>query len=185
MTEELFDVLDENGNITGIRKTKKEIHERGLWHQSVHIWIYNSKGEILLQKKSKNKDSWSGMWDISVAGHISAGETPEHAVIREAEEELGIKVSLSQLKKLGIRKSERDFNEINFHNKGFDYVYLLKFDGNIKKLKLNGKEVEKVKFFSPKQLEKELNDKELSKLYVPHKGYYLDIINTVKKELTE
>ena len=47
---ELFDVLDEQGNKTGKTENKKIIHEKGLWHSAVHIWIYNSKGEILLQK---------------------------------------------------------------------------------------------------------------------------------------
>lgn len=103
MTEELFDVLDKNGNKTGIQKTKKELHEQGLWHQAVHVWIFNSKGEMLLQKRAKDKDYWPDLWDISAAGHISAGETPEQAVIREIGEETGIKVSLSQLKKIEIK----------------------------------------------------------------------------------
>ncbi len=74
---EMFDVLDKNGNKTGDVKTKKELHENGLWHSAVHVWIYNSKGEILLQKRSMKVTNWPGRWDISVAGHIPAGETPE------------------------------------------------------------------------------------------------------------
>jgi isopentenyldiphosphate isomerase len=49
----LIDVLDENGNPTGDKKTKREIHEQGLWHISAHVWIYNSKGEILLQLRQR------------------------------------------------------------------------------------------------------------------------------------
>lgn len=183
MTAELFDILDENGNKTGIQKTKKEMHEQGLWHQAVHVWIFNSKGEILLQKRAKDKDYWPDLWDISAAGHISAGETVKQAVVREIKEEIGIKVSLSQLKKMEIRKHEKHIDEINYHNKEFDHVFLFRFDGDISKLKFEDKEVEGVKFISIKQLEKELKDQKLSKDYVPQGKYYFDVINAVKREL--
>ncbi|MBU3896354.1 MAG: NUDIX domain-containing protein [Nanoarchaeota archaeon] len=180
---ELFDILDENGNKTGKTENKKIIHEKGLWHSAVHIWIYNSKGEILLQKRAMNKDYWPGRWDISSAGHISAGETPEHSVVRELEEELGIKVMLSNLKKIKIRKSTNSVPEINYYNNEFDHVFLFRFDGDISELKFEDGEVEKVKFISAERFEKELNDKELLKTYVPHRQYYFDIIEAVKKEL--
>ncbi|MCD6476537.1 MAG: NUDIX domain-containing protein [Candidatus Aenigmarchaeota archaeon] len=182
---ELLNVLDEQGNKTGIQKNKKEIHEQGLWHSAVHIWIYNSKGEILLQKRAEDKDYWPGMWDISTAGHISAGETPEQTAIRELEEELGIKVDLSKLKFIGIRKFEKHVNEINYHNKEFDYIYLFRFDEDASKLKFKDKEVEKVKFVSIEQLEKDLKDPELSKKYVPHGQYYFDIFEVIEKELSK
>jgi isopentenyl-diphosphate delta-isomerase type 1 len=180
---ELFDVLDKNGNKTGIQKTKEELHEQGLWHQAVHIWIFNSKGEILFQKRAKEKDNWPGLWDISAAGHVSAGETPEKAVVREMEEEIGIKVRISQLKKIEIRKHVKYVNKLNFHNREFDHVFLFRYDGDISKLKFKDKEVESVKFIPFKQLEKELKNRKLSKTYVPAKKYYFDIINIVKKEM--
>jgi len=185
MLTELFDVIDKNGNKKGIQKTKKELHEQGLWHEAVHVWIFNSKGEMLLQKRAKDKDYWPGLWEISVAGHVPAGETPEQAVIREMKEEIGIKVNISQLKKIKIRKTERDFNNINFHNKELDHVFLFRFDENISKLKFEDKEVEDIKFISIKKLERELKDKKLSKTYVPHKRYYFDVIKLVKDELTK
>jgi isopentenyl-diphosphate delta-isomerase len=183
MTTELFDILDEKGNKTGIQKTKKEMHEKGLWHQAVHVWIFNSKGEILFQKRAKDKDYWPGLWDISVAGHVSAGETPEQAVIREMEEEIGIKVNISQLKKIEIRKSQKNVNKLNYHNREFNPVYLFRFDGDISKFKPKDKEVEDVKFISFDELEKELKDRKLSKTYVPSKKYYFDVIKAVKNEL--
>eukprot|EP01119_Soliformovum_irregulare_P014431 TRINITY_DN3947_c0_g1_i2.p1 TRINITY_DN3947_c0_g1~~TRINITY_DN3947_c0_g1_i2.p1 ORF type:complete len:185 (+),score=48.17 TRINITY_DN3947_c0_g1_i2:17-571(+) len=73
-TEEYLDVLDENGKFTGISHPRSQVHREGLWHRVVHVWIVNSKGQVLLQQRTLNKESWPGMWDISSAGHISAGE---------------------------------------------------------------------------------------------------------------
>jgi len=70
---EFFDVLDKNGNPTGQVKDRNDVHRDGDWHKAVHIWIINFKGELLIQKRSPNKDTGAGQWDISAAGHMPAG----------------------------------------------------------------------------------------------------------------
>lgn len=181
MAEELIDILDENGKKTGVSKTKKEAHANGLWHQAAHIWIYNSKGEMLLQKRSKTKDSHPGMWDISVAGHFTAGDTPDMAAMREILEEMGIKVNPEDLKKVMVRKVSKDYDHLNWHNREFDHVYLFKLDLPAPKLKLQLEELEDIKFISLDKLEGELKDPILCKSYVPHGDYYFEIIEIVRK----
>mgnify|MGYP002543043038 CR=1 FL=1 len=88
---EFFDILDENGNKTGKIKERSLVHEDGDIHGTVHIWIRRKteKGyDLLLQKRSKEKDSFPGCYDISSAGHISAGDEPLETALRELEEEL-------------------------------------------------------------------------------------------------
>ncbi len=70
--EELIDVLDEDGNMTGRVETRSKVHEIGLWHRIVAIAIINSKGQLLMQKRTMSKKSNPGKWDISVAGHLSS-----------------------------------------------------------------------------------------------------------------
>ena len=89
---EYFDILDENGNLTGKTKLRSEVHRDGDWHKAVHIWVFNRKGEVLLQRRAANKDSYPNMLDISCAGHLSAGDTSLEGALRELEEELGLKV---------------------------------------------------------------------------------------------
>lgn len=72
MADELIDIFDENNNPRGIQKLKSEAHKEGIWHRAVHIWIYNLKGEILLQLRSKNKELYPDRWDVSAAGHGGA-----------------------------------------------------------------------------------------------------------------
>ena len=91
---ELFDILNEDGTKSGIVRERGVAHRDGSLHQTVHLWIARKKADgtfdLLLQKRSENKDCYPGCWDISSAGHVPAGETREQAVLRELSEELGV-----------------------------------------------------------------------------------------------
>lgn len=87
---ELIDVLDENGIFTGEVLPRNEIHKRGLWHRAIVVAIVNENNQILLQQRSENKEKNAGMWDISVAGHISAGQDALSAAAREINEEVSV-----------------------------------------------------------------------------------------------
>jgi 16S rRNA (adenine1518-N6/adenine1519-N6)-dimethyltransferase len=89
--EECFDVVDEQDQVTG-QATRAEVHRRGLLHRAVHGFVFNRRGEIFLQKRSRLKDSCPGLWDSSAAGHLDAGEDYREAMRREFREELGIEV---------------------------------------------------------------------------------------------
>jgi isopentenyldiphosphate isomerase len=88
-----------------------------LLHPVVHLHLYNSKGELFLQKRSKTKDLLPGMWDTSVGGHVSPGESMEEALRRETEEELGLKDIKYQFNKKYIWQSVRE-RELVFSYKG-------------------------------------------------------------------
>jgi len=180
---ELVDVLDKNGNATGISKSILEAHKDGLWHQASHIWVFNSKGEIILQKRAKKKVSYPDLWDISAAGHISEGEHPDEAAIRELHEEIGIRVNSGKLKKIEVRKVSINIPEENYYNNEFDHIYLYRFDRDILKLKLQESEVSHIKFMPIDEFKLEVQDPELYKKYVPHGKYYFDIIEAIRKEL--
>lgn len=88
--DELLPLVDENGNITGAA-TRGECHNGSMMmHPVVHLHVFNSKGELYLQKRPDWKDIQPGKWDTAVGGHIDLGEHVEQALFREAGEELGI-----------------------------------------------------------------------------------------------
>lgn len=180
----LIDVLDKNGTSTGDKKTKQEIHEQGLWHNASWIWIYNSRGEILLQLRAKNKDSHPGQWDISAAGHVDTGETPMKAAIRELNEEIGISAYEKDFKQVDFQTVSSYQPEIGWQNNEFDYIYLFKYDGKISDLKLQEEEVEKMEFIPLEKFEMEINDPETYKKYVPHGEHCHKIIKAIRGELS-
>lgn len=88
--EEFLEVITEEGK-TIKTLPRSEIHGNPSHiHKVVHVLVFNMNGELLLQKRSMNKDVAPGKWDTSVGGHVSAGETLFEAIQREMEEELGL-----------------------------------------------------------------------------------------------
>jgi isopentenyl-diphosphate delta-isomerase type 1 len=89
-SQELLDIVDIDDRVIGV-KTRGEIHAESLMHRSVHILVFNSQGELFIQKRSMGKDENPGLWDTSAAGHVDSGETYQACAIRELDEELGIR----------------------------------------------------------------------------------------------
>lgn len=88
--KERFPIVNEEGRVIG-EATRGECHNGSkLLHPVVHLHVFNSLGEVYLQKRPEWKDIQPGKWDTSVGGHINFGETPEQALVREVVEELGI-----------------------------------------------------------------------------------------------
>ena len=87
---EYFPLVNESGEVIG-KATRKECHSGTFWlHPVVHLHVFNSVGELFLQKRAMNKDIQPGKWDTSVGGHVDYGEDVLTALHREVREELGI-----------------------------------------------------------------------------------------------
>ncbi len=177
MADELIDVYNEQNESLEAPLMKSEVHRRGLWHRASHIWIYNTKGEILLQLRAAQKDYYPNVWDVSAAGHIAAGEEPLTAAIRELEEELGLRVTPNALELYTIAQEKNIYKKILSNE--FQYIYFLRFDGDIATLKIQPEEVEEIRWFGVDFLE---NDLELHPvLYLPPLTYYREIIAEVRR----
>jgi isopentenyldiphosphate isomerase len=88
--QEIFPIVDENGAVVG-SATRGECHNGSrMLHPVVHLHVFNSRGDIYLQRRPEWKDIQPGKWDTAVGGHVDFGETPSEALRREVREELGI-----------------------------------------------------------------------------------------------
>jgi isopentenyldiphosphate isomerase len=148
VSQEIYDVVDADDHVIG-KATRREIHEKGLLHRSVHILVFNPDGKLFLQKRSLVKDESPGYWDTSSAGHVDSGESYFACAHRELKEELGITASLEHI--MSFAASPETFWE---HVRVFKCIS----DQNIK---INLHEISEGKFMSLKEIEITLKNKEL------------------------
>ncbi len=155
---EYLDILDKNGNQTGEKKLRSEVHKHGDWHKTVHIWIINSKGELLIQKRSSSNDAHPDLWDISAAGHISAGDTVINAGLREAKEELGLDLEEKDLEFLFSATRQYVLHGGEFIHNTFHDIFLVKRDLDISKCEIQKEELSAIKYIDYKELEQKITN---------------------------
>ncbi len=117
---EIFPVVDEDGRVVG-SATRGECHSGSmLLHPVVHLHVFNSAGELYLQKRPAWKDIQPGKWDTAVGGHIDYGETPEDALLREVREELGITDFTPEFVTKYVFESSRERELVYVHRCTYD-----------------------------------------------------------------
>ena len=179
--DELIDILDADGKPTKRTAMKSVAHREGLFHPTVHVWLYTNNGQILLQKRSKTKDTHPLLWDVSVAGHIAAGEDIEESALREVQEEIGLSLATNDLQKIGIFKSVFEHSP-SLIDCEFHHTYLCELKVPLKQLKRQESEVEDLQLILLTHFSKDIRDK--PELYVPHDmNYYRSVIQAIKRKL--
>lgn len=183
---ELFDILNEDGTKSGIVRERGVAHREGSLHGTAHIWIVrkNQKSgyDVLLQKRSACKDSNPGCYDISSAGHISAGGDPLNTAVREMEEELGISVEKEQLHYIGRHRGtfQAEFYGRLFKDNEMSWVYLYMEPVNAERLKLQSSEVDEVMWIDYDECRQKVRDNELPNCIYEDEffmiGKYLNIL---------
>jgi len=165
--EEYIDILNAHGESLNYSASRTEVHAKGLWHRTVHIWVFDLNGKILFQKRSLKKENHPGLLDTSCAGHISAGDDSRNAGIRELAEELGIIKKTDDLKFLFESKHETVLNNGSYLDNEYYDVY--RVDLSLKEVEMlspQKSELESLHWFSIKEFQT-LLEKEPS-LFVEH-----------------
>ena len=172
--EEYVDILDEvSGEVTGEKISKKEAHRTGRWHGSIHIWIISEdKKRILLQRRCADKDLFPNMWDISVGGHISAGEDALVSAKRELREELGLDDTKYDFQYVDRIKEEFEYKEILSNE--FVTIYKIVSDIDLDSITLQEEEVREARWFTKDELNNLINKREI----INHLEEY-DMINNI------
>lgn len=151
---EYFDIRDAEGNVTGITKERSLVHRDGDIHGTSHVWLVRENADdgfdLLLQKRSRGKDSFPGCYDISSAGHLPAGQDYLESAIRELKEELGIEANADELHYIGRHDAllETEFYGRPWRNYELSAVYVLKRDIKPGEFMLQTSEVESVRWIS-------------------------------------
>jgi len=167
MDEELIEVVTEKGEVIKV-VPRSEIHgDPSLLHKVVHVLVFNSRKELLLQKRSMSKDVAPGKWDTSVGGHVNAGETLEKAVTREMEEELGINE--------GVPKYLYSYIHSNPYETELVYTYKSVYDGEIN---FQQDEIDEVRPWSMDEIKKNIGSGTMSDNFEHEIQTYLKYCST-------
>ena len=141
MAEEIFDVVNERDEVID-RKPRSEVHRLGLLHRAVHVLVFNSRGQVFLQKRSMKKDRQPGVWDSSASGHVDSGEDYDACAIRELREEIGLQLNACPQELLRIPARLETDQE-------FVRVYRCEADGPFD---LNPDEIERGGWYAPEEV---------------------------------
>lgn len=164
---ELLDVVDEHGYPMGRIEDKKTIHEQGLRHRDVHVWVTNGR-DMLQQQRTWDKSIMPGDWDISVGGHVGAGESYLDAAVRETGEELGLVLPSERFIRIGIVATQLEFPGWKAaHNIVGDNFVVVEPDLQIEDLQLQEEEVLGARWYPIDQLEADLANPETAGLHAP------------------
>jgi isopentenyldiphosphate isomerase len=168
--QELLDVVDPSGNPLGRAKPRPAVHRDGDWHRTVHVWIVNKKGELLFQKRSADRESFTGTWDVSSAGHVSSGESPIHAAKKELFEELGTHPTAREFHHLfSVTTSSIQHNGL-FRDNEISEVFLIRKDIAISDLTLQGSEVTEARYYPLSTLQRIAESPDPD--FAPHREEY-------------
>ena len=163
---EIWDLYTKDRIKTEETMVRGEKITKGFYRLVVHVCIFNSRGEMLIQQRQPFKSSWSNMWDITVGGSDISGDTSQSAAEREVYEEIGYKLSLD-----GIRPALT----INFED-GFDDMYLIKKDIEISDLYLQYEEVKAVKWASKEEILKLIDEE----IFIPYHKSLIELLFFMK-----
>jgi isopentenyldiphosphate isomerase len=160
---EYFEIVDEKDRVIGKAPRSRCHGDPSLVHRVADVLVVNSKGEILLQKRSPNKDIQPGKWDTSVGGHLNIGEDYDSAAYREMAEELGIEgVNIEFLYAYPLR------NAIESENVK---TYLCSYDGEIL---FDSVEITETRFWNIKEIEENLGNGIFTPNFEEEFAYYKD-----------
>lgn len=141
---ELFDIVDDQDAVIG-QAPRGRVHADGLRHRAVHILVWNSQGQLFLQKRSMTKDQLPGVWTTSASGHVDSGEVYDTAAVREIEEELGIPLN-------GAHELELLFKHpaCRYTGEEFIQVYQITWD---REMTLDPDEIDSGAWHTPEELD--------------------------------
>ncbi|MBP2242942.1 isopentenyldiphosphate isomerase [Cytobacillus eiseniae] len=165
---ELLDIYDINRKKTNRTWVRGEEIQSGDFHLVVHVCIFNSNGEMLIQQRQPFKKGWPNLWDLTVGGSATAGDTSQTAAQRELFEEIGLEVDFQHM---------RPHLTINFE-KGFDDFYLIEENVDLHTLTLQEEEVQNVKWASKEDILMMIKNGE----FIPYYESFIQLLFDSRKQ---
>ncbi|MFC4721808.1 NUDIX domain-containing protein [Geojedonia litorea] len=181
--EEYIDIVTRTGDPTGKSAPKSEIHSQGHYHNTAHIWFYTANGKILLQQRAASKIICPLLWDVSVAGHIDAGETLSSGAVREVKEEIGLTVQEDELQKIGVFECFQSYPN-GIKDNEFHHTFICELKVELSALTPQYDEVEDLKLVSIEDFKQLLKNSRSNNHFVATNAkYYKAVLQAITNTL--
>lgn len=179
MDDEYIDIVTDNGKLTGRKTLKSEIHIKGYYHNTAHVWLYTKDGNILLAQRAASKSICPLLWDVSVAGHVDAGELIIHAALREMKEEIGLKLDARDLQKIGVFKCFQSYPS-GIKDNEFHHTFISELKVSLSELTPQKEEVEDLKLVTLDTFQELINNIGKNNHFIPsNKSYYEFVLEQI------
>lgn len=166
---EYVDIYTAERKLTGRTEVRAKELGEGEYRLVVHAAIFNREGHLLIQQRQPFKRGWSGLWDLTVGGAVTAGETSAQAVVRELQEELGLTWDLH---------GEPPAMTLTFDH-GFDDIYLLRGEVDLQKLRLQPEEVAQARWATQEEVHRMLEDG----TFIPYHESLIDLLFAMREKI--
>lgn len=167
---ELWDLYTKDREKLGETMQRGAPHPAGKYRLVVHICIFNSRGQMLIQQRQSTKFGWPNMWDISASGSVIAGETGSEAAERELGEELGLSVSFA---------NRRPVLTVHFPE-GLGDVFVLEQDVDLSTLVLQEEEVQAVRWADENEILRLINEDR----FIPYQPHFIGLLFYLRNHTT-
>lgn len=169
------EVLDAEGHKTGQILDRADIHAQQLWHEVVHVWMLNSKGQILMQLRAPGVELSPNVWDVTVGTHLRPNEAPTDAALRCLSTELGLTFAVQDLKHLFNMQCSNPLPSGRLHNV-FEHVFMVQSDIEIGELQFDPAKVARFAWLDLDQLMADIGGVNSERTYLPRaKNYYTQL----------
>jgi isopentenyldiphosphate isomerase len=180
-----FEVLDDEGHKTGQILDRETVHQQQLWHEVVNVWIINTTGDVLLQRRGPHVDLNPNVWDVAVGTHVRPGEDPTVAAQRCLQNELGITITAEQLKHLFNIQSANPVENGQLH-RVLGHLFLLKRDIDLADCTVDSSKITELAWKPLIQVMSEVGATDTAADYFPRAGtYYPQLFDALQAEMPQ
>ncbi|MFC6997641.1 NUDIX hydrolase [Rufibacter roseus] len=180
---EYLELFDEANLPLGQLLPRRQVHEQGHWHRTAQIFIWHPQLGFLCHQRSKSKDLFPSLWDVSIGGHLNPHETYLSCATRELKEELGIEATPQELHHIATMSIDGQDVVAQLLDREHAGIFLYQTSSEATAFDFQKEEIEEVAYLTAAQLKKDLTSKSFSRTYIPLQQQFLYMLHLIEAYL--